>query len=533
VASCPSGTRELAIANNSSQPVWVSGGGGALRSICVINGGASSCLPATFNSNGTCTCGSTSGALACPGTASASGSGTQGGKNCYCTANSDCGPGAGCNLNTNLCYYTLPEPTAFSGFTPSNPWNWELPAKGNTASFCLAQGSVSYNGGTNNLPSAVWWSGGVFARTGCKPDGTSCQSGDCNTFFKPAPSATPTSAPNSNCPVGVGASNPVTTLAEFTLQATDNDFYDISDINGANIGEQMAPLPTATQTPGAVTPYYWCSTPGGNCAFNYGDYAKAVPMATPTDASPLLMLVSQGCTAQNNPALAGQCPSGFACNGSSGATNGVCWRQCTSSSQCPGTEQCRKAQDGNSYCQCSQQSDCPAGQFCGSQLIPGIGVIQQQCGNFQGWWTADTLCGQTSSVIGDPSNPTLNCTAALTNGLSGTTTLTQLLQCVGANATSCYNSAAANANCCGCGTSNANPLFPDWNLPAGENCGSNNPTWASNGQPWLDNLKKACSSAYSYPFDDATSTFQCRAQGSTNLLGYVVTFTDLPVPTSQ
>jgi hypothetical protein len=58
-------------------------------------------------------------------------------------------------------------------------------------------------------------------------------------------------------------------------------------------------------------------------------------------------------------------------------------------------------------------------------------------------------------------------------------------------------------------------------------------TWASDTQPWLVNLKRACPSAYSYPFDDATSTFQCQAQGSTNLLGYSIGFTDLPKPTSE
>jgi hypothetical protein len=398
----------------------------------------------------------------------------------------------------------------------------------------LASRARQFGGGTDNLASAVWWSGGVFGRTGCNNDGTSCQTGDCNTSVQSGPSATPTAVPDADCPVGVGASNPVTTIAEFTLQTTDNDFYDITDINGANIGERMAPLPTATQTPGSVTPFYWCSTPGANCQFDYGTYTKNVPLATPTDASPLLMLVSQGCTAQTSTTPPGECPStSFACNGTQGATNGVCFLQCTSNAQCPGTQQCRKASNGTSYCQCSQQSDCAAGQFCGSQFIPGVGVVQQQCGNFEGWWTADTLCGLNTSVIGDPGSPMLNCTATLTNGSSGTTDLTQLLKCTGANATSCYNSAAADPNCCGCGTSNANPLFPDWPSQTSISCASNNPTWASNGQPWLQNLKKACPSAYSYPYDDSTSTYQCRAEGATNLLGYVVTFTDLPVPTSE
>ena len=32
------------------------------------------------------------------------------------------------------------------------------------------------------------------------------------------------------------------------------------------------------------------------------------------------------------------------------------------------------------------------------------------------------------------------------------------------------------------------------------------------------------------PYDDFTSTYQCQGQGSTNLLGYSIEFTDLPTP---
>jgi hypothetical protein len=135
-ASCPSNTRELDVINNSSQPLWVSGGGGALRSICVIST-SESCLSGTFSSNGTCSCGTASGTLACPGSASASGNGTNGGENCYCTQDLDCGPGAGCNLNTNLCYYTLPlqPPSAVLPPQARGTGNCQLPAT-RSASAC-------------------------------------------------------------------------------------------------------------------------------------------------------------------------------------------------------------------------------------------------------------------------------------------------------------------------------------------------------------------------------------------------------------
>lgn len=530
--ACQSGQRKLNVINNTDQPVWVGGGGGALRAICVIDNGASSCLTSNYDASGDCGCsdpGPLNGTLACPGTSSPTGA-IAGGKNCQCTRDSDCGPGAGCNTSTSLCYFTLPSPTGFQGFTPPNPWNWELPAAGDAASFCVNQASVTFN--DQKIPSAVWWSGGVGARTGCKADGTSCLTGDCS------------AASNSNCSAGVGLQNP-STLAEFTLQATENDFYDITVINGANVGAQMAPIPAPTQTPGNVAPAYWCAAPGGKCDFNFGNYTKAVPLPSTTettDYTALLMLTSKPCTVGTTQG----CPSSsYTCSGVKGAPNGTCYQQCTSNSQCTTGLQCLPAGDGNSYCQCSAQSDCGAGQFCGTQFIPGLGtpsspqIYLQQCGSFAGWWTADDLCSNADDNIYFSGSEVLNCDAGVTDGDSNTTDIASLFGCNGAgsngnpaNQTSCYNAAAATTGCCGCATDSSNPLAPLWPTPT-ESCGDNNSTWASSAQPWLANLKQACPTAYSYPFDDPTSTFQCRAQGATNLLGYTIEFTTLPTPRSE
>ncbi len=530
-----------------------------MRAICVTNNGSSSCLTGNFQSNGTCSCGSTQGSLACPGTSSPLGPKAGGGLNCQCAQNSDCGPGAGCNLNTQLCYFTLPAPSAFRGFTPSNPWNWELPASGNTASFCLAQASVTFGG--KNIPSEVWWSGGVGARTGCQTDGTSCLTGDCNTNVGGSP------VPNADCPVGVGGAQPAT-IAEFTLQSTATDFYDVTVINGANMGELMGPIPTATQTPGSVDPTYWCTTPGSDCNFNFGQYTKQVPLSKPTDATTLLMDTQAGCAVGTGNPPAGQPPTGcpsfvdpqgvaYSCSGNPKALNGVCYKTCTSNAQCPSGLQCLQAGDGNSYCQCTSQSSCPTGQFCGTQLVPGLGdgsasptlspqLYLQQCGSFEGWWTADDLCANVNNIIGTPGSPILNCRAGITDGDKNTTNIASLFGCNGvsstapsgvagnaANKQSCYNAnASPTAGCCGCATDVANPLSLLWPGASGA-CANNDTTWASSVQPWLANLKQACPSAYSYPFDDFTSTFQCQSQGATNLLGYTIQFTDMPTPATE
>ncbi len=529
--ACQSGQRKLDVLNDTNQPVWVGGGGGALRAVCVVGGGASSCLTNNYDgTTGACGCadpGPQNGTLACPGSSNATGA-VAGGKNCQCTKDSDCGTGAGCNTNTKLCYFTLPAPAGFQGFTPSNSWNWELPANGDAVSFCLDRANVTYN--STSIASAVWWSGGVGARTGCKNDGTDCQTGDCSALS------------DSNCSAGVGLNTP-STLAEFTLQSTDNDFYDVTVINGANIGEQMAPIPAPTQTPGSVAPAYWCATPGGGCKFNFGNYTRAVPPSS-TDYTTLLMLTSQPCKV-GSPTQG--CPSdNYTCNGApTGALNGTCVQSCTSTSQCTAGLQCLPAGDGNSYCQCTAQSDCGTGKFCGTQFIPGLGnpsspqLYLQQCGSFAGWWTADDLCSNSDNNIYLSGTHVFDCSAAITDGDGSMTDIASLFGCNDAgpnanpaNKTSCYNSAAATAGCCGCATDSSNPLASLWPTTT-VSCGSNNSTWASSVQPWLANLKQACPTAYSYPFDDPTSTFQCREQGTTNLLGYTVEFTSLPTPSSE
>jgi hypothetical protein len=90
--SCPANQRELLLTNSTSQDIWIGGGGGALRSVCVVDQN-NSCLAALASINpstGACSCGTQQGTLACPGIAQSTGSGTNGGLNCACTMDSDC-----------------------------------------------------------------------------------------------------------------------------------------------------------------------------------------------------------------------------------------------------------------------------------------------------------------------------------------------------------------------------------------------------------------------------------------------------------
>ncbi len=64
------------------------------------------------------------------------------------------------------------------------------------------------------------------------------------------------------------------------------------------------------------------------------------------------------------------------------------------------------------------------------------------------------------------------------------------------------------------------PPFPDT-----ESCKNKNPTWADRVKPTLSWLKRACPTAYTYPYDDMTSTFTCKnVVDNVNSVNYMVTF---------
>jgi len=140
---------------------------------------------------------------------------------------------------------------------------------------------------------------------------------------------------------------------------------------------------------------------------------------------------------------------------------------------------------------CNTQN-CGNGQVCGIT----IGSRQMVCGNHIGFWTADEICGY--GPYGDP----FDCTS----GVPGQGTRNNLYGCTGPNGGSCYQP-GASGNCCGC---------PRWvvngrTLPSSITCHNNNGQWSNLAQPFANFVKQACPTGYSFPYDDATSTFQCNS----------------------
>ena len=83
-------------------------------------------------------------------------------------------------------------------------------------------------------------------------------------------------------------------------------------------------------------------------------------------------------------------------------------------------------------------------------------------------------------------------------------------------------SRAITTQCDGCPTDSTNPLSTSWPKTSTK-CNRNNPNWVSAVMPEAKTAKAACPTAYSFPFDDPTSTFQC-SSGSTNTTNYTFTF---------
>lgn len=111
------------------------------------------------------------------------------------------------------------------------------------------------------------------------------------------------------------------------------------------------------------------------------------------------------------------------------------------------------------------------------------------------------------------------CTANPTDPALSCATVGDLYDCSkgGPNAVSgsCYSPGADN-KCCGC---------PSWS--AAGTCNAHNPKWEAPALPevYAKPFKTACPSAYSFPYDDPTSTFTCAGGRD-----YTITFCPVATP---
>ncbi|GAA6013323.1 hypothetical protein JCM10207_000855 [Rhodosporidiobolus poonsookiae] len=109
----------------------------------------------------------------------------------------------------NNCAYTIwPAIFTSSGGAPAHATGWEA-AAGNSQTF--------------NVPED--WDGRIWGRTDCAFDGsglpTTCSTGGCNGGLE--------------CDASTGTGVPPATLAEFNLAPADQDYYDVSNVDGFNL----------------------------------------------------------------------------------------------------------------------------------------------------------------------------------------------------------------------------------------------------------------------------------------------------------
>lgn len=167
---------------------------------------------------------------------------------------------------------------------------------------------------------------------------------------------------------------------------------------------------------------------------------------------------------------------------------------------------------GNS---CNSDNDCGAGTVCGLSFNPGYQqLLQLKCGKLLGYWSANQICG----VQRDYGAP-FYCS----DRPKGQESITywNLYACVDVG--SCYQN-GADSSCCGCvNWSDEGLAVPGAQYT--EQCKNKNPNWVDVVKPTLSWLKEACPSAYTYPYDDMSSTHTCNSMvNGANVVDYTITF---------
>jgi len=251
----------------------------------------------------------------------------------------------------------------------------------------------------------------------------------------------------------------VITQAEFTFSVKGSDFYDVEVINGVGLSTAIYPQAPSNTTYDAHSPYT-CGSPG-----------SVVPSSN----------------------LLGGCSWSF-------TPPAIDYVQVTAG----GAE-------------CSSISNCKVpGETCGLSytMIPGVGpLMKMSCGKPVGFWTANQVCALDSNYVAG----SFNCNQIIKGSKNQDIHILDLLGCTG-TVGSCYqpqnpNENTQNTDCCGC---------PNWaglgiTMPSDSfsyGCMGTNPRWTQHVQPGLHWIKSAAPTAYTFPYDDATSTFTCAAYSS-------------------
>ncbi len=394
---------------------------------------------------------------------------------CSTSTGLGCNPGTSCDQANGACYWTNP--------APDTGYSYQLTQNGGIAYSTIP--AYDYGG--------VQWSGNVSARLNCTD--SSCAQAGCGNV-----------GGNSSCPAGIGFTQP-STLAEFTMNVSSSDSYDVETINGFQVPISMQPVYYFNGTSAilATPDNYTCGSPG-----SYNGNGTSIV---------------NGFGACNWENVSLPSPSG-----GTNKSSGYYW-----------------VTGGGTGCNISSgTTQCDSGQLCGIAIDNSTNALTTVCGNFLGYWTADQICSYSS--IPSSVESFFNCTTKIStlpesSGLpfpSGST-LYDLYKCHVPNNdpyplyNSCYNPYSGSTSseidtCCGCvnwwDPSVTNGQTIDSNDNA-QSCGSQiDPVWTTYVQPMVQWMKAICPSIYTYQFDDKTSGFSCsnNLPNEANSVGYIITF---------
>lgn len=316
----------------------------------------------------------------------------------------------------------------------------------------------------------------------CGAGGIACQTGDC--------------AASLQCGVGVSGQAP-TTLAEFALLAgaVNYDTYDVSQVNGFNVPIMISPLGKTKAAPkGFANLQPWCGSPG--CA-SATDCPGQSPACSFTDefASCLCSWSLDEDT----------CPDPLR----------AVWPMppCESDADCDGRPGSCDTSTVPSTCTCRADGHCPGSYTCGVNL--NIDGKKRICGTYTGCVDPIDACTADTRLKGRADGKPFSCKR-----------FQDLYGCTGAFTTSCYT-AGASDQCCGCPSwsdgGNAGPF------PIANGCQESNRKWARVVNPLAKSFKSTCPTAYSFQYDDPTSTFNCDGKASAPI-GYTITFCPVGSP---
>lgn len=253
--------------------------------------------------------------------------------------------------------------------------------------------------------------------------------------------------------------------------------------------------------------------------------------------------------------------------------NGVCTNDgasCNTTSDCTPTcagicsespvdfLECNSTDLENKVVSCEQDSDCPAlvglpGQCNNSNCPENTTCVDFGAAPQPGQNTPSSKVCRTTCVNNICMGPPCETDSDCFDSLSGTfmtcdkdtgsqthntcvSTNASLFQGAGVNGQSCYipyydDQVNPSAACNGCPTAcnddcnppqSANSIWPP--PVTGESCRNTNSDWVGKVEPLIEGFKKACPSAYSFPFDDTTSTYQCNNDITSNTTSYQITF---------